>query len=52
MSVRALILTALLGAALLAQETAKEPATHWPGYQASDYESDAIKITAARPNWI
>jgi len=39
MSVRALIVTILLAAALpaLAQETAKQPATSWPGYQEADY---------------
>ena len=39
MSVRALILSALLAAALpaQAQEAAKAPATNWPGYQEGDY---------------
>jgi homoserine O-acetyltransferase len=39
MSVRAMIVTVLLAAALpaLAQETTKKPDTTWPGYQESDY---------------
>jgi homoserine O-acetyltransferase len=47
MSVRALILTVLLAAALpaLAQETPKEPATSWPGYQESDYVVSNYKFT-------
>src|ERR1700677_265136 len=39
MSVRVLIVTVLLAAEIpaMAQETAKEPATSWPGYHESDY---------------
>jgi len=39
MSVRSLILTVLMGAALpaLAQEAANKPNINWPGYQEGDY---------------
>src|ERR1700677_1357063 len=48
MSIRALIMTVLLAAALpaLAQETAKEPPTSWPGYQESDYVVSNYKFTS------
>jgi homoserine O-acetyltransferase len=48
MSVRALIVTVLLAAALpaLAQETAKAPATNWPGYQEGDYVVSNYKFAS------
>ena len=48
MSVRALILTVLLAAALpaLAQETAKEPIANWPGYNEGDYVVSNYKFTS------
>jgi homoserine O-acetyltransferase len=48
MSVRALIVIVLLAAALpaLAQETAKEPTTNWPGYQEGDYVVSNYKFTS------
>jgi homoserine O-acetyltransferase len=46
MSVRASIVTVLLAAAppALAQETAKEPAPTWPGYQEADYLASNYKF--------
>ena len=48
MFVRALIMTVLLTAALpaLAQETAKEPTTNWPGYQEGDYVVSTYKFAS------
>ena len=48
MLVRALIVTVLLTAALpaLAQDTTKEPNTHWPGYQEGDYVVNNYKFTS------
>ena len=48
MSVRALILTVLLTATLpaLAQETARQPTTNWPGYQEGDYVVGNYKFTS------
>ena len=48
MSVRALIVTVLLAAALpaLAQETAKQPTTNWPGYQEGDYVVSNYKFAS------
>ena len=48
MSVRALILTVLLTATLpaLAQETARQPTTNWPGYQEGDYVVSNYKFTS------
>jgi len=48
MSVRALIMTVVLAAALpaLAQETAKQPPTNWPGYQEGDYTIANYKFTS------
>ena len=48
MSVRALIVTVLLAAAIpaMAQETAKEPTTSWPGYHEGDYVVSNYKFTS------
>ena len=48
MFVRALIVTVLLTASLpaLAQETAKEPTTNWPGYQEGDYVVSNYKFAS------
>jgi homoserine O-acetyltransferase len=48
MSIRALIVTVLLAVALpaLAQETPKQPAASWPGYQEGDYAVTNYKFAS------